>query len=162
MSQAYATFLKIKKRLKIEIFVYGFIYYLFNLTTLFAAFYVGILSVAFLAGVNNNYPEGMVNPYTDPEFLNKSGVYPILTTIINSITGLVTGLLSFFLINNRFRSKKIKLQKINFEELAFRSNIGNYKQAENQKAKEYMLYRRVVKILDFDRFTSANLDQEEN
>ncbi|RIV16318.1 DUF4231 domain-containing protein [Mycoplasmopsis gallopavonis] len=160
MSKSYASFLKIKKRLTIQIIIYGFFYYLFNLTTIFAAFYVGLLAILFLAGANKNYPENIKNPYFDPEFLNYSGTYVIITTWINSITGLLTGLLSFFMINNRFKSRKIKLKKIQFEELVFRGNVGNYKLAASQSEREYMLYKRCVKILDFDRFTTTNLQGE--
>ncbi|WP_036452754.1 DUF4231 domain-containing protein [Mycoplasma buteonis] len=150
MSKAYSEYLKVKKRLKAQVWTYGFLYYLLNFTTIFAAFYIALLAVLFLAGANTNYIEE--NPYKDAQFLHSSGVYVIFTTIINSIVGLISGILSFFLINNKFQSKKVQLKKLEFEEIAFRSNLGNYSNFHSQKEKEYYLYKRTLVHIQFERY----------
>ncbi|WP_426461555.1 DUF4231 domain-containing protein [Mycoplasma hafezii] len=153
MTNFYKEYLKIKKKLIFSMYIYGFLYYLLNLITILAAFYISLLAIYFLAGANGNYLGGIENnPYHDPEFLNKSGVYVIFTTIINSIVGLISGMLSFFLVNTKFQNKKTQIKKLSFEELAFNSNLANYKLKETKEKKEFYLYKRSLIITQFDRY----------
>ncbi|MCU9938505.1 hypothetical protein NWQ34_02300 [Mycoplasmopsis felis] len=84
----------------------------------------------FLAGNNKNFPGGANaypgnNPYFSP-FFNDNINYILLTTIINSAVSLISGVISFFVINTRFLFYKRKYNILVFEKTIYMSKLYIY------------------------------------
>ncbi|WP_406614578.1 hypothetical protein ACJA23_01355 [Mycoplasma corogypsi] len=142
-------YIKLKRKYRKEKTIYGVLYYVLNLVILSTTFAVGILSIHFLAGINNYFPKGVVNTYKNP-VLDTPGFYPILTTSISAGIGLISGLLSFFVVSKKYQNACRYLKHINMEEILFKNNLFVYKDAPSKVAKEFRLYRRSITIAEYD------------
>ncbi|WP_322959882.1 DUF4231 domain-containing protein [Mycoplasmopsis felis] len=150
---------KIVKQTRIKKWVYGVFYYLLNSVSIFTALYISYIALQFLAGNNKNFPGGANaypgnNPYFSP-FFNDSTNYILLTTIINSAVSLISGVISFFVINTRFLFYKRKYNILVFEKTIYMSKLYIYNGTHEQN--QFMLYKRVLQILETDRYKSSVL-----
>ncbi|TDV24359.1 uncharacterized protein DUF4231 [Mycoplasmopsis mustelae] len=148
---------KILKYAQFKKYIYGVLYYILNLTSIVTAFYLSVLAIQFLAGNNKFFGNNNSisdNPYNDPYF-NDGNNYILLTTIINSSLSLVSGILSFFVVNNKFIFYKKKVQQLKMEYSIYKSKTFIYK--EEQATNRFLLYKRALQILEVDRYKSTAL-----
>ncbi|MGZ9755968.1 DUF4231 domain-containing protein [Mycoplasma sp. 394] len=144
---------KIIKNAKIKMYVYGVFYYILNLITIITAFYISIIAILFLAG-NNPHFLNNVNPYKN-EFINNSSNYILLTTIINSVLSLISGILSLFVVNSKFIFYKKKVKQLEMEYVFYKSKLYLY--THNNDTNKFILYKRALHILETERYKSTAL-----
>lgn len=152
---AFRQYKKLYLKVWNRVYIYGFFYYLLNLITIISALAIAIIATVFIAGTVK-YPNDMVNPYRS--WFNNGTNYVISTTIINSVVALISGLLSFFLINKRFNDAKNRIQKINIEYTLYKGKEIYYSDVD-KKTRDYILYKRVTNIVSYDRFSTDYLNE---
>ncbi|OAB49014.1 hypothetical protein [Mycoplasmopsis gallinarum] len=138
------------------VWILGFIYYLFNFIVFLATLSTGVIGTWFLAGNSKFFTN--TNPYTT--WLNLDSNYIITLTYINSIVALTTGLLSFFLVNDRYKTKMSQLRKLKFEYALFQAKQLYY--ADNTTIdRQYIFYKRILNIINYDRYRKDSYSQLE-
>ncbi|APJ38377.1 DUF4231 domain-containing protein [Mycoplasmopsis pullorum] len=148
-------FQKRRQKAVLNKYLLGTLYYSLNLITIASSTFLGIAVVLFLAG--NNKWLGQDNPYRT--FLNDSTLYIILTAIINAGVSFISGILSFFVVGSKFEDAKTNLKRIDLEYILFKGKELYYS-PENTTKPEYVLYKRILYIISFDRYQRESLIKE--
>ncbi|WP_029512509.1 DUF4231 domain-containing protein [Mycoplasmopsis iners] len=130
---------------------YGIAYYTLNFLILFSALFTGIIGTLFLAG-NSNY----LNPNPYKTWINADSNYIITLTMVNSIVTLLTGVLSFFVVNIKFQQRKEQLNKLKFEYILYKSKQAYYSVDKVEQNHMYIFYKRILAIMQFDRYRRDN------
>ncbi|MEE3928534.1 DUF4231 domain-containing protein [Mycoplasmopsis ciconiae] len=149
---SYKFYLDTKKKVSRNVYVYGVLYYVLNFLTISAALLTGILTTWFLAGTVKGFSGE--NPYRS--FLNESNSFVIIITFISAVSSLITGLISFFVINQNFELNKNRLKKIRFEYILYQSDLFYYS-GLSKIDKDYTLFKRLEFILNIDRYQREQL-----
>ncbi|WP_322962661.1 DUF4231 domain-containing protein [Mycoplasmopsis cynos] len=152
-SAFYKRFLELQNKTKIKKYIYGILYYFLNTITFISTLYVAIIAVYFLAGNNSNY-QNNENPYR-LDFWKDSSNYILATTIINSLTSMISSLIAFFAINNKFRFYKEKFNLLKFEHLYYQTRKWIYFDQLDQE-NDFRLMKRALNILEIDRYKSSS------
>ncbi|QNM93914.1 DUF4231 domain-containing protein [Mycoplasma sp. Pen4] len=150
---------KLAKETKTKMYIFGSLFYFFNSLILLTTFFNGLIAVLFLAGtLKGEYFDSGINPYKTA--LNESSMYVIITTILNSFITFLSALLSLFVFNKKYAFYKTKLQVMEFEYAYFQNKLYLYKDKNDFNA-EFLLYARIIKILEVERFRTIELIQPE-
>ncbi|VEU76936.1 DUF4231 domain-containing protein [Mycoplasmopsis columbina] len=139
------------KKIKNQIIIYGILYYTFNVIILLLTLFTGVIATIFLAG---NSTQLDPNPYKT--WLNESTNYIITITVVNSLTALITGILSFFVVNTKYQEKIAQLNKLKFEKIVFLNKQGHYKDLD-KNIQLHIFYKRILLFLNVDRFRQEHL-----
>ncbi|WP_129623226.1 hypothetical protein [Mycoplasmopsis columbinasalis] len=134
------------QKLKTSVIIYGFSYYGLNIATYALTLFTGIIGTIFLAGASS-----YLNPNPYKSWLNANSSYIITITIVNSLTSLCTGLLSFFVVNLKYQEKMLQLSKMKFEYIFYLNRQGYYLNLTPAIA-THLFYKRVLVILNLDRY----------
>ncbi|MFA7703060.1 DUF4231 domain-containing protein [Mycoplasmopsis synoviae] len=141
-------------KVKFDVYFLGLLYWVLNIMSVVSVFVLSVLATIFLAGtVKYNNGE---NPFTSYLNENRSSNYILLTAFINTIITFVSGTLSFFVINAKYVNSKDQYQKLELEKMLFDGNIDVYKN-KDQKEKEYILYKRSIQIINYNRYRKDTL-----
>ncbi|WP_025755636.1 DUF4231 domain-containing protein [Mycoplasmopsis cricetuli] len=148
---------KAKRDNLIKLVLSGFSYYFLNILSIAIALFLGVIAAIFLASTNKNYPEGFDNPYKllFPN-LTDGRTYVILTNAISAITSLISGLLSFFVVNEFYKKQKSIREKLKLEYLVYSDQVFHYKDLSENEA-NYLFYKRVFFILKKEKYDRENL-----
>ncbi|VEU74426.1 Uncharacterised protein [Mycoplasmopsis citelli] len=155
-----AVYQKLKKENWTKLLISGFFYYTLNIVSIGLAFYIGIIGVIFIASINSNYDNG-INPYKQMfPFITTGANYILLTSIINAVVSLISGLLSFFVINDYFKTQKSIREKLKLEFLLFSDKVSYYQELSNKDA-EYLFYKRIFFLSKKEKYDREYLIKKE-
>ncbi|UUM20049.1 MULTISPECIES: DUF4231 domain-containing protein [unclassified Mycoplasma] len=151
---------KIKRENYLKLLISGFFYYTLNIISIGLVFYIGIIGVIFISSVNDQYQSG-TNPYKMmfPN-LTKGANYILLTSIINAVISLISGLLSFFVINDYYKKQKSIREKLQLEYLLYLDKVSFYKELSG-KEREYLFYKRICFLAKKDKYDRESLINKE-
>lgn len=147
-------FLKFKSRTRKTLIVLRSFYYFLNLSAIFSSLFIGLATTIFIAGTSTSYPEGVINPYRT--YLNENSNYVVLTYIVNAVVALISGVISFFVINARYVNIKTVYQRLNLEHLLYSSGELYYSNLTKEE-KDYRLYRRAISIIGLEKYSTDDI-----
>ncbi|VEU76560.1 DUF4231 domain-containing protein [Mycoplasmopsis columboralis] len=148
---------KVKKENTIKLVISGISYYLLNILSISFALYLGVIAAIFLASINQNYPKELGNPYKAlfPNITTGS-TYILLTSIINASVSLISGFLSFFVVNDYFKNQKSIREKLKLENLIYSDKVFYYKEL-TQKEADYLFYKRIFFLTKKEKYDREKL-----